>query len=1050
MSSLVPQSLFFTRNARRRTDRSRTSRGFRTAIELLEDRITPTTVTGLSPTAGPLAGGTSVTISGTGFTGATAVDFGTTPATSDTVVSDTSITAESPAGTGIVDVTVTSPQGTSPTSPADMFSYVAAPTVSGLSPTSGSAVGGTLVTITGTGFTGASQVDFGTSPATSLTVVSDTSLTVDSPAGTGTVDVTVITPGGTSAVSPADQFAYLATPAVSGLSPTAGPKVGGTMVTITGSGFTGATSVNFGTAPATNLTVVSDTTITADSPAGTGTVNVTVTTPVGTSTASSADLFTYGLAVSSLSPTGGPVGGGTLVTITGSGFTGATAVDFGTAPATSFSVVSDTTITAASPAGTAGTVNVNVTTPAGTSANSSGSLFAYGVAVSRLSPTAGPLTGGTSVTITGSGFTGVTAVDFGTTPATSFTVVSTTLITATSPPGSGSVNVRVTTPLGISPTSSADLFAYAATPTVSGLIPTVGSQFGGTTVSIIGNHFTGATVVAFGTTLATNLTVVSDSLITVSSPAGIAGTVDVTVTTPGGTSATSSADLFTYVLAPTVTGLSPTGGPKVGGTLVTITGSGFTGATSVIFGTVPATNLTVVNDNTITVDSPPGTGTVHVIVTTPGGTSVPTSADLFTYSPTVTGLSPTAGPVVGGTVVTITGSAFTGATAVAFGTTPATSFTVVNDTTITADSPAGAAGTVDVTVTTSAGTSATTSADLFTYLSVPTVSGLSPVSGSGFGGTLVTITGSGFTGTTAVHFGTASVVTLISETDTQLVVISPVAKMLGAVDVTVTSPGGTSAISRPADTFFYNAPGAVAPRVSAISPQFGSPGGGTLVTITGSGFAPGSSTTDVLFGTTLATNVTVVSPTTITAVSPAATGAGPVNVTVITVGGPSNNSSADVFTYTVDGPQVTSVQRFGFHAQPTSLVINFNGPLDPAPAQKVSNYVIIAPNGHRIRVRSAIYNSATDSVTLVLAQQLVLRKSYRLTINGTTAAGLTNPDGLLLDGAGTGQPGSNFVTSITKSNLAGPASQRPIAAVVKARAKDLIIRAKLAFHKHAR
>ena len=63
----------------------------------------------MSPTAGPLGGGTLVTITGTGFTGATAVDFGTTPATDLTVVSDTTITADSPAGTGTVDVTVTTP-----------------------------------------------------------------------------------------------------------------------------------------------------------------------------------------------------------------------------------------------------------------------------------------------------------------------------------------------------------------------------------------------------------------------------------------------------------------------------------------------------------------------------------------------------------------------------------------------------------------------------------------------------------------------------------------------------------------------------------------------------------------------------------------------------------------------------------------------------------------------------------------------------------------------------------------------------------------------------
>ena len=80
-----------------------------------------------------------MTFTGTGFTDATAVDFGTTVATGLTVVNDTTITADSPAGAGTVDVTVVTAGGTSATSPADEFTYnaVAAPTVTGLSPTSG-------------------------------------------------------------------------------------------------------------------------------------------------------------------------------------------------------------------------------------------------------------------------------------------------------------------------------------------------------------------------------------------------------------------------------------------------------------------------------------------------------------------------------------------------------------------------------------------------------------------------------------------------------------------------------------------------------------------------------------------------------------------------------------------------------------------------------------------------------------------------------------------------------------------------------------------------
>ncbi|MGP0070165.1 MAG: beta strand repeat-containing protein [Isosphaeraceae bacterium] len=171
------------------------------------------TVTGLSPTDGPTAGGTEVTITGTDFTGATAVDFGTTPAASFTINSATSITAESPSGTGAVDVTVVTTGGTSATSDADQFTYAAAPAVTGISPTAGPPVGGTTVTITGTGFTGATAVDFGTTGATSFTVVSATEITAVSPAElAGTVDIRVTTTDGTSATGSPDQFTYYSVP----------------------------------------------------------------------------------------------------------------------------------------------------------------------------------------------------------------------------------------------------------------------------------------------------------------------------------------------------------------------------------------------------------------------------------------------------------------------------------------------------------------------------------------------------------------------------------------------------------------------------------------------------------------------------------------------------------------------------------------------------------------------------------------------------------------------------------------------------------------------
>ena len=326
-------------------------------------------------------------------------------------------------------------------------------------------------------------------------------------------------------------------------------------MTITGTGFIGETGVDFGTTAATDFTVVSDTTITADSPAGTGVVDVTVLTPRGTSATSSADQFTYAdlPTVTSLSPSDGPLDGGTSVTITGTFFTNVTAVDFGTTPATSFIVDSDTAITAESPVGS-GVVDVTVKNSFGVSATSPADQFTYVAAptVSGLSPTRGPLAGGTSVTITGTFLTGATAVDFGTTPAAQFIVDSATTITAESPAGSGVVDVTVVTVGGTSATSMADQFTYVTAPTVTGLGPMAGPLAGGTLVTITGTYFTGATAVDFGTTPATNFMVTSATTITAECPAGT-GDVDVTVTTPLGTSATSHADEFVYQTDYTVT-----------------------------------------------------------------------------------------------------------------------------------------------------------------------------------------------------------------------------------------------------------------------------------------------------------------------------------------------------------------------------------------------------------------------------------------------------------------------------------------------------------------
>jgi DNA-binding beta-propeller fold protein YncE len=338
-------------------------------------------------------------------------------------------------------------------------------------------------------------------------------------------------------------------------------------------------------------------------------------------------------------------------------------------------------------------------------------------AVTGLAPAAGPLGGGTTVTITGVHLTGATSVSFGANAASSFTVVSDTQVTATAPAGSGTVDVRVTTPNGTSVAAPADKYAYTSDSTVSSLNPSSGPTAGGNTVTITGTNLSNASVVSFGVTPATSFSVLGATQIRAVAPPGTAGTVDVTVTTPGGTSATNAGDEYTYVTTPTVSGLSPSTGPTVGGTTVTITGTGFTGATAVLFGITSATSFIVRSDTSITATSPAGSGTVDVTVTTGGGTSATGAADAFIYVavPAVTGLAPASGPTAGGTIVTITGANLSGASAVQFGATAAVWFNVMSATSITAKAPAGS-GTVDVTVTTTFGTSTTSAADQFTYV----------------------------------------------------------------------------------------------------------------------------------------------------------------------------------------------------------------------------------------------------------------------------------------------------------------------------------------------
>jgi hypothetical protein len=195
------------------------------------------------------------------------------------------------------------------------------------------------------------------------------------------------------------------------------------------------------------------------------------------------------------------------------------------------------------------------------------------------------------------------------------------------------------------------------------------------------------------------------------------GVFAVTVTATDDAGFHGSTSFTWYSAGATITGLRHGTGPGAGGTKVVIKGSGFAGATAVLFGSVPASSFTVKGKGKEIIAYAPAepAGTVDIVVTTAEGPTLPTSADRYLYTgPVITALNRTGGPAAGGVKVVIQGSGFTGATSVLFGSVPATGVTVNRGgTKITAYSPAEAPGTVDVTVTTPGGTSPLVSADQY-------------------------------------------------------------------------------------------------------------------------------------------------------------------------------------------------------------------------------------------------------------------------------------------------------------------------------------------------
>ena len=366
-----------------------------------------------------------------------------------------------------------------------------------------------------------------------------------------------------------------------------------------------------------------------------------------------------------------------------------------------------------------------------------GALAAGAPAVTGVAPASGPMTGGTSVTISGSGFSGATAVMFGTQASPSYTVNSDGSITATAPQDvaalyhsnslaySAPVDVTVNTPNGTSATASADQFTYNWVLTVTNgtqrktyslaeleAVAPAYDGFGGISKNDQGTTSTPWAEYGYHGIKVADLLADTGGL--ANGAAVHFGAADNYGAGPGGVYS------YNYVTSPYqyVTIFNPvTGSPDSITQFANM-------STVLIYGTYgefyPNSNL---SSSWTALDSSSGpkvgflTPSQSPLQVTTGNQwpKFLTSVQTAPAAPTVTGVSTPSGSVNGGTAVTITGTNVGAVYAVYFGNVAATGFVVNSQTQVTAVAPAQAAGPVDISVVTPMGTSNTSSADQFTY-----------------------------------------------------------------------------------------------------------------------------------------------------------------------------------------------------------------------------------------------------------------------------------------------------------------------------------------------
>ncbi|HUA15107.1 MAG TPA: IPT/TIG domain-containing protein [Verrucomicrobiae bacterium] len=646
--------------------------------------------------------------------------------------------------------------------------------------------------------------------------------------------------------------------------------------------------------------------------------------------------------LTSISPTSGPSNGGTAVTLSGANFLSGATVAFGSAPATNVVVVNSGQITATTPSNAVGTVNVTVMNPDGQT--------------SVLTPLGNPgyEAGNSGWQFAGTGTYNIVTNSAQAHSGQSFAQVSSG--TGNHPYLSGILSAG-SVYLPVNPGDVITFGGWAARVSGDGTVHWVLQVTDANKANAVYATTTNVTSSAW-TFYQTSYTIPSTGHyvrfyceIYSNTVAAVANFDDaILIDTP-------KSNTFTYQSPPTLSWIGPSSGPANTATSVRIVGTNFVSGAAVKIGGVAATGVKVNSSTTIVAQTPASAaGAGSVVVTNPNGaSSTPALTYTFNPPPTLSGISPAVGPLTGGASVTIAGANFLPGAKVTLAGTPAWNV-IANSTSISATTPAHAAGLADLVVINPDGQFATATGAYSYQQPAPVVSSVSPASGSTNGGTIVVVSGTNFLPAPTVAFGGVPAA-VTSASANSITVSAPAFSTTGPADVTVSN--SDSQFSTLSGGFNYVTPGPT-PTVSSISSASGATAGGASVTINGSNFVAGAT---VMFGSAAATNVTVASSSAITATTPPHP-EGRVNVTVTNPDGQSATLYGLISL--LPNPSFEGSPAWKFVGAGSGVVVN-----DPTNAEDGNNYALLTSAAGGPAVYYATDSSGTNQYFPVSAGDVI-------------------------------------------------------------------------------